>query len=489
MFQPRIIFASTFALTSAMGAMAMSEEQATKILEEYFDIFKSTPLVLSVGNKDDASGHSQWDNIVLKTEDGDGEITIPWMRVEKKLLGGHVLTIAPEMTMAFDVSTFPDADKFPKMELVMTHEGLQTQVKGNEGARSFESSFENIAIKSVGDSGFNMDMVMRNGTSTTNLIAGDAPRSNGDFSFGEIDITYGFKIEDQTTQASSNTKNVSGDFDIPVFGDFTGENPLAGFDASETFSLTYKTDAIVSSSSATSPMGPVNVEVRADNSNTAFTLSDHIANMTSDGTNISYKFDGMSLGMPPMDAVIGDMVSVIQIPIENLDGAKPAKLKLALNQLTLSDNVWGMFDPSAKLPRDPITLDIDAQGDMRWTKKIADIAADPANPEPPVQMENVQVNALNLNAAGAQLATTGALLFHNAQFPPQVEGSMNVDLKGAQGLLKKLTEIGLVPAQNAMMIQGMSAMFFRPGGGDDHLTSEIKLSKDGGITANGMPIK
>ena len=78
----------------------------------------------------------------------------------------------------------------------------------------------------------------------------------------------------------------------------------------------------------------------------------------------------------------------------------------------------------------------------------------------------------------------------NSQFPPVPDGMVNVSLKGAFGLLNKLTEMGLVPAQNAMMIQGMSGMFFKPGGdGEDHLVSTIVMTKDGHISANGMPLK
>jgi hypothetical protein len=63
-------------------------------------------------------------------------------------------------------------------------------------------------------------------------------------------------------------------------------------------------------------------------------------------------------------------------------------------------------------------------------------------------------------------------------------------LTGAQGLIGKLTEIGLIPEQNAMMIQGMTAMFFRPvDGGEDQLISVIEMTKDGHVKANGMQIK
>jgi hypothetical protein len=105
-------------------------------------------------------------------------------------------------------------------------------------------------------------------------------------------------------------------------------------------------------------------------------------------------------------------------------------------------------------------------------------------------VDNAEIKALNLKIAGAELQTTGSAIMDSSQFPPVPEGTVNISLTGAQGLIGKLTEIGLIPEQNVMMIQGMTAMFFRPGdGGEDHLISVIEMTKDGHIKANGMQIK
>ena len=37
-------------------------------------------------------------------------------------------------------------------------------------------------------------------------------------------------------------------------------------------------------------------------------------------------------------------------------------LQMKLTQLTLSDGVWGMFDPGAALKREPLDLNIDVKG-------------------------------------------------------------------------------------------------------------------------------
>jgi hypothetical protein len=149
-----------------------------------------------------------------------------------------------------------------------------------------------------------------------------------------------------------------------------------------------------------------------------------------------------------------------------------------------------MFDAKGLLPRDEISLDIDLSANMRWLKKLTDIDLKDQNQAPPLEADSATINALNLKIAGAELITSGDVKIDNSQFPPVPDGTVNVSLKGALGLLTKLTEMGLVPAQNAMMIQGMSGMFFKPGeDGEDHLVSTIVMTKDGGISANGMPLK
>jgi hypothetical protein len=191
-----------------------------------------------------------------------------------------------------------------------------------------------------------------------------------------------------------------------------------------------------------------------------------------------------------MQISAADAIVVLSVPLDNVDESKPAGYKVALSGLNLSDQVWAMFDPTAVLPRDEINLDIDLLASLRWLKKISEIDVNNTEKEPPFVVDSAEIKSLNLTIAGAELQTSGSMLMDNSQFPPVPEGKVNISLKGAQGLMGKLTEIGLLPAQNAMMIQGMTAMFFRPSeGGEDHLTSVIEMTKDGQIMANGMPIK
>jgi hypothetical protein len=219
-------------------------------------------------------------------------------------------------------------------------------------------------------------------------------------------------------------------------------------------------------------------------------LNEGFALIAGTSTGVTYDM-GQSLmtGMPAMSAKIASADTSISIPLENIDIAKPANVKLELSDMTLSDSVWGMFDPASHLSRDAVNLDIDLTGNVIWDTKIADI-----NPEkmagPPIFLENVTINALNLQAAGAELTTKGAVELNNDIFPPVPAGEVEVSIKGGNGLIDNLVAAGIIPAEQAMMAKGMSMMFFTAGGdGDDHLVSKLNMTADGHISANGMPIK
>ena len=107
-----------------------------------------------------------------------------------------------------------------------------------------------------------------------------------------------------------------------------------------------------------------------------------------------------------------------------------------------------------------------------------------------MQFENVKITALNLNALGATVTTTGAFDIDSAKFPPTASGTADVSIQGANTLMDNLTKAGLLPAQNAMMAKGMMGVFFKQGGvGLDHFVSQILIAPDGSISANGFPLK
>ncbi len=65
----------------------------------------------------------------------------------------------------------------------------------------------------------------------------------------------------------------------------------------------------------------------------------------------------------------------LQIPVMKADEAQPYKLAYSLTGVTIGDELWALFDPEAKLVRDPASFDMDLTGLARVNADLLDPAA------------------------------------------------------------------------------------------------------------------
>ncbi|AVO37419.1 DUF2125 domain-containing protein [Pukyongiella litopenaei] len=188
----------------------------------------------------------------------------------------------------------------------------------------------------------------------------------------------------------------------------------------------------------------------------------------------------------------------LKSPMVKSDDAQGFELSVMLDQVTASDMIWAMVDPAAKLPRDPVSLVVDLSGKMRMLIDFFDPAiAEKVQSagQPPAEVDEMAINRLHLSAAGAQIDGTGAFTFDNSDLLtyegiPRPEGRAEVTLRGGNGLLDRLIEMGLVSGEEALMARGMVGMFAQPVGTEpDTLKSEIELGDGGSVTVNGVRLK
>ena len=197
-------------------------------------------------------------------------------------------------------------------------------------------------------------------------------------------------------------------------------------------------------------------------------------------------FSGAAMPMP-VDVAYGETAVNFALPVSKGDTAQPFAALLKVVDLTVSEGVWGMIDPTAQLPRDPATMVVDVTGAAKMLVDIFD-PANAASPAPPGELEALNLNALNVKVAGAELTGTGAATFDNSTGMPVPNGSVNLQLTGANALIDKLVAIGIIPEDQAMSTRMMLGMF-AVASGDDSMTSEIVFNPDGSILANGQRIK
>jgi hypothetical protein len=180
-----------------------------------------------------------------------------------------------------------------------------------------------------------------------------------------------------------------------------------------------------------------------------------------------------------------------------LSGSEPQDfgLALTLGDFKMSDMIWGIFDPTGQLPREAATLALDMTGKVQLDIDYLDPAA-AARMEPggPGEVQEVEINTLILDAAGARLEGSGAVTLDNEDLTtvpgmPKPVGQINLALQGGGALIDKLVAMGLLPSEQAMGARMMMGLFAVPTGEPDSLTSQIEFTEDGQILANGQRIK
>jgi len=100
---------------------------------------------------------------------------------------------------------------------------------------------------------------------------------------------------------------------------------------------------------------------------------------------------------------------------------------------------------------------------------------------------------LNLSLMGASLQGTGGLRLDNDDLSafngyPKPVGSFEFLLSGANALVDKLIDSGIVDPDTAMGARMMLSMFAVPTG-DDEVSSQIEFNSLGHILANGQRLR
>ncbi|WP_338549077.1 DUF2125 domain-containing protein [Roseovarius phycicola] len=168
-----------------------------------------------------------------------------------------------------------------------------------------------------------------------------------------------------------------------------------------------------------------------------------------------------------------------------------------MGNFTMSDLIWGIFDPTGQLPRDPATIAIDMTGkaklffDFLNPEEMENVET---SGEMPGELNSLSLNSLTVRAAGAELTGGGAFTFDNSDLEtfdgvPAPDGTIDLKLVGANALLDTLVSMGFVPEDQAMGARMMMGLFAVPGDGEDTLNSTIEVKSDGQVLANGQRLR
>jgi hypothetical protein len=212
------------------------------------------------------------------------------------------------------------------------------------------------------------------------------------------------------------------------------------------------------------------------------------------GTGVSMTITGANIPFPELKITYGEVSYEFFVPVSASDTPADFGFLTRIVDLSVSDEIWGMLDPTATLPRDSVTVIVDTKGTATLTMDLMDEAAmTAAGDAPPGTLNALEITTLEAKGVGMELTGSGSFTFDNTDLTtfdgmPAPTGKLDLVLKGGNGLLDKLVAMGLIPQDQAMGARMMLAMFAKPGEGEDVLNSTIEF-KDKGLFANGQRLQ
>lgn len=185
------------------------------------------------------------------------------------------------------------------------------------------------------------------------------------------------------------------------------------------------------------------------------------------------------------------------LPLQKSDDEQGFGLGIALEDFEMADTLWGLFDPTGQLPRDPATLVVELSGKAKVLFDFLDptqAALLETTGAAPGELNALTLEKLELDAVGARLTGDGGFTFDNGDLltfdgMPRPLGGVNLSLVGGNGLINKLVSMGLLPEEQAMGARMMMGLFAVPGDGEDSLKSRIEVNEQGHVLANGQRLR
>ncbi len=309
-----------------------------------------------------------------------------------------------------------------------------------------------------------------------------------DFDYKIPSLTYTIDVEGPDGAA-----NIAGSYSDMAFqgsaGIFDATDPEAVFIADPPVTMVMTSASGEMTVSAPTPAGPFEMTMTSGASSLDAKLGAGVIDYGFEGSDVELSLSGGQIPIP-IDATMASYESRFAIPMVPTEEASEVAIKLGLGGLAVSDTLWSMIDPTGGLPRDPADVLLDLTGSAQAAYSLVDEDAALENlGAMPFTFYDATLNSLLLSIAGAEVTAEGAVEFNNEGPFPMPVGGADVKIVGVNGLIGKLTELGIVPPEQAMPAQMMLGMFASPGEEADTFTSRIEATEDGGITANGIPLQ
>ncbi|WP_377172385.1 hypothetical protein [Roseovarius aquimarinus] len=491
--------ASAFALLAGTGA-AMADVTPAEVWADWQAYLTDFGFDVTATETEVSNGLQLTDIVMTQTlPEGAGTTTISFSELTMRGNGDGTVAVVYPAEMPIKVSA-TGPENFD-LDLLYRSNDISTTVSGDPSEMTYETRAASIGIDvteltaedtriDLGETGLEMQDL----TSRT-VMSIEGGRSAAQVVTAGL-TSYDFAMTDpegQPFEVSGEIERIemTGDFAIPEGADMNDMTAALaqGFKVNGDYRFgpgrgTFRggAEGAVTTGETTSEGGTLNL--RMDETGIAY-------GGTSDGSTASITIPQLPV---PMSMAIDQSSFEAAVPLIQSGEPQPMALSFLLGGVTLGDNVWAMFDPQGILPRDPATVELDLDGMATVLADLMDPAAMlDADDEAPFTLNALTLNRLLVSLAGAELTGEGDVTFEGAPTEafdmPAPVGSASFVLTGANALLDKLVEAGLLGQENAMVARMTLGGVAVAGEGEDTLKSDIEFTEGGGIVVNGMRMK
>lgn len=182
-------------------------------------------------------------------------------------------------------------------------------------------------------------------------------------------------------------------------------------------------------------------------------------------------------------------------PILSAVDPQPFRIGLGLEELRIGPTIWELFDPQKRLPRDPGTVELRANGALVLDADLPDLLALPelgGRQDVTAQVTGFEIERFGFSGLGVTADSSGKFeldyedysLFPGVPWP---RGEGRAEIRGLNGLIDALIDQGAMTPQEAIGFRLMISIG-TIAAGNDFLRSEIEFTEDGRVIANGQPI-
>ncbi len=420
--------------------------------------------------------------------------------------GAVDIRMPDKMPMTIDIAPEEPEDKPVSMVLTYGQTGHTLTASGSPDALQYDYAADTISLAlaglKVGDESYSEEQAKFNLTgsglsSRTEMKVGElrSYAQSGQIENLQFDVVMNTPEEPATLAMKAGLAQISftGGGDLPTLDD--ASDMAAMMRAGMAFEGGFSAGA---GNADVKVSDPENGDFGLVSSSTGAKLNFRMGQggMVYDGAKQGIAVDVTAAEMPfPIKFSMAETGFNLKIPMMKSDEPQDFAFGVTLDQFKMSDMIWGIFDPTAKLPRDPATLVVDLTGKAKVLFDMMDPeAATNMDESEPGEIHALTVNKLALDAAGAEFAATGDLTFDNDDTEtvpgmPKPVGALDMSLVGGIALMEKLVSLGLLPQEQALGARMMIGLFTVPGEGEDSLKTKIEFTEEGGILANGQQIK